>query len=71
MKLLKKADFSAETDLKERLYKKLFADNVIPFRGREVLNDDDAAIVFAAGDLMAQQNSDKKAADAFPPEING
>ena len=50
-KLLSKADFSKETDLKERLYNQLFGSKIVQFpTGRQALSEDDLDMVSAAGD---------------------
>ena len=62
MELLKKADFSAETDLKERLYQKLFA---AP-RGRRALSDEEVATLYAAGDPHAAPEPEPKKKQPCP-----
>ncbi len=55
MDLLKKADFSKETDLKERLFRQLFSEHILAFPNREQLTDDETEMVFAAGAPGEQQ----------------
>ena len=47
--MLNRADFSKETDLKERLRTQLFGAKIVAFPSRRQLADDDLAYVNAAG----------------------
>lgn len=73
MKLLKQADFSGETDLKERLRRKLFAAQITPIQSRQVLEDDDAALINAAGDpsfLIDRKDPNEKGGPLRPAGKN-
>ena len=56
MKALKQADFSRETDLKERLFRQLFAESG-GRSGRTVLRDEEVAELFAAGAPQSAERS--------------
>lgn len=57
--MLKQADFSKETDLKERLHSRLFSRQVVGFPGaRAELDEDMLDLVTAAGTGM--KNDEKK-----------
>lgn len=62
--LLEKADFSKETDLKERLRKQLFKGNVTVMPGRRRLEDDEVAFIHAAGDAELLHGVSTKTSDS-------
>ena len=49
--LLQKADFSKESNLREKLEKELFSNNTIDFMKDRKLSDEDLEILAAAGNL--------------------
>ena len=59
MKLLKKADFSVETDLKERLQRKLFGEAAALPSGRRRLEDDEVEGLYAAGSADCISRTEK------------
>ena len=49
--LLQKADFSKESNLREKLEKELFSNNTIDFMKDRKLSDEDLEILAAAGNI--------------------
>ena len=59
-RLLKEADFSKETDLKQRLHDRLFSRNVVQFQSRKrELDDDILDMVRAAGPSNAEEQKNE------------
>lgn len=56
--LLARADFSRETDLKQRLRAQLFGATIKAFPQRVVLEDDELDQVYAAGDHVPGKPDD-------------